>query len=124
MGIGRDDTMAPVPPYGPSTTGSRGLVGRSVPRRSTPSSFEGQIWKCAPLAYLKLQAKKYHLSDQWNPYLQYQPLRPDCTPDELNAFFAKQDEPCCSMCSSKPVPFELPLPFPFPADPATRRLAA
>ena len=47
--------------------------------------FEGQIWKCAPLAYLQLQAAKYELSGRWRPYLQYQPLRPDCTSEELAA---------------------------------------
>jgi uncharacterized radical SAM superfamily Fe-S cluster-containing enzyme len=94
------------------------------PSKEHPQLFEGKIWKCAPLAYLKLQAQRYQLSDQWNSYMQYQPLRPDCTPAELATFFARQDEPCCSMCSSKPVPFELPLPFPAPVHRATRRLAA
>jgi hypothetical protein len=76
------------------------------------------------LAYLKLQAERYQLSDRWHSYLQYQPLRPDCTPEELAAFFAEGDEPCCGMCPSKPVPFELPLPFPASAARPSRRLAA
>jgi len=94
------------------------------PSKEHPQLFDGKIWKCAPLAYLRLQVKKYHLSDKWAPYLQYQPLRPDCTADELEAFFAAQDEPCCGMCSSRPIPFELPLPFPAPAPHSLRRLAA
>ncbi len=94
------------------------------PSKEHAQLFEGQIWKCAPLAYLKLQAQKYQLSDKWNPYLQYQPLRPNCTPDELKTFFAAQDEPCCGMCPSQPVPFEVPLPFPAAVARATRRLAA
>lgn len=100
------------------------LSWESCPAKGCAQLFEGKIWKCAPLAYLQLQARKYHLSDKWNPYLQYQPLPPDCTPHELKAFFARQDEPCCSMCSSKPVPLELPLPFPAPVHHSTRRLAA
>ena len=86
--------------------------------------FEGQIWKCAPLAYLRLQAAKYDLSEQWRPYLQYQPLPPNCTSEELAAFFAKEDEPCCGMCASKPEHFELPLPWAAPAADQARRLAA
>jgi hypothetical protein len=85
--------------------------------------FEGRIWKCAPLAYLKLQEAKYALSEQWRPYLHYQALQPDCTPDELAAFLAKEDESCCSMCASRPQPFELPLPSMSTAGGA-RRLAA
>jgi uncharacterized radical SAM superfamily Fe-S cluster-containing enzyme len=100
------------------------LSWETCPSKQHPQLFDGMIWKCAPLAYLTLQAKKYPLSDKWNSYLQYQPLRADCTPDELAAFFTKQDEPCCSMCSSKPVLFDLPLPFPAPVHRATRRLAA
>ena len=77
-----------------------------------------------PLAYLQLQARKYDLSDKWKPYLEYRPLHPDCTPDELTAFLARQDEPCCGMCSSKTLPLELPLPLAAPASHKARRLAA
>ena len=76
------------------------------------------------LAYLKLQAAKYAIPEQWKPYLHYQPLQPDCTPDELAAFLAKEDESCCGMCVSRPAPFELPLPSATPAANQTRRLAA
>jgi hypothetical protein len=85
--------------------------------------FEGRIWKCAPLAYLKLQAAKYSLSEPWRPYLRYQPLQPDCTPDELAAFLAQEDESCCNMCASRPQPFELPCPLTAPASRQARRLA-
>ena len=94
------------------------------PSKVHPQLFEGKLWKCAPLAYLKLQAKKYRLSERWDPYLQYQPLEPDCTPEELTAFFAREDESFCGMCPSQPVPFELPLPLPASAAQARHRLAA
>jgi hypothetical protein len=86
--------------------------------------FEGVIWKCAPLAYLQLQAAKYQLSGQWEPYLQYQPLPPTCTPAALAAFLAKQEESCCGMCASEPQPFELPLPWTATVSRETRRVAA
>jgi glycosyltransferase involved in cell wall biosynthesis len=63
-------------------------------------------------------------AERWAPYLQYQPLGPDCTPDELTAFFAKEDEPFCGMCPSQPVPFELPWPLPASVAQTARRLAA
>jgi len=73
--------------------------------------FEGMIWKCAPLAYLKLQNAKYGLSSEWKLYLEYSPLEPNCTDKELNAFFDKEEESYCSMCSADLEKFEPPLPF-------------
>ena len=87
------------------------LSWENCPAKGCPQLFEGKIWKCPPLAYLQLQARKYDLSERWKPYLEYQPLTPDCTPDELSAFFERQEEPCCGMCTSKTLPLELPLPF-------------
>lgn len=81
------------------------------PAKYCPQLFEGKIWKCAPLAYLKLQDAKYRLSESWNPYLQYQPLEPDCTVEQLTEFFRREDEPSCGMCPANPVRFKLPMPF-------------
>ena len=86
--------------------------------------FEGKIWRCAPLAYLKLQAAKYELSERWQPYLNYQPLPPECTPEELAAFLAKEEEPCCGMCAREPQALELPLPMTVPFSAEPRRKAA
>ena len=80
--------------------------------RYCPQLFEGKIWKCAPLAYLPMQHAKYNLSEKWKPYLEYQPLSPACTDAELAAFFAKEHESYCGMCSARLEEFELPLPFP------------
>ena len=38
--------------------------------------------------------------------------------------FCRGGQPCCGMCPSKPIPFELPLPFPASVARPSRRLAA
>ncbi len=81
------------------------------PAKYCPQLFEGKIWKCAPLAYLKLQDAKYGLSDSWKPYLQYQPLAHDCTDEQLKQFFRREEEPSCGMCPTHPERFKLPLPL-------------
>lgn len=82
------------------------------PARFCRQLFEGQIWKCAPLAYLKLQDAKYGLSEKWKTYLGYAPLSPECSDEELNAFFEQKEESYCGMCPAKPEKFQLPLPLP------------
>lgn len=82
------------------------------PAKYAAQLFEGKIWKCGPLAYLKLQQAKYQLSEKWAPYLQYRPLDPGCTDEELDAFFAREEESFCGMCPARPERFELPLPIP------------
>jgi radical SAM family protein len=77
--------------------------------------FEGKIWKCSPLAYLRLQAAKYDLSSKWPPYLAYSPLRPDCSDEELEAFFKREEEGVCGMCPAEPEKIT-------PAYPARRQL--
>lgn len=81
------------------------------PAKTCPQLFDGKIWKCAPLAYLRLQDTKYRLSDSWEPYLQYQPLESNCTDEEMEEFFRREDESVCGMCPAKPVGFSLPIPF-------------
>ena len=74
--------------------------------------FEGRIWKCSPLAYLKLPHATHGLSEKWQPYLHYQPLEPDCTEVELHAFFDRQEERYCGMCPANPERFCPPSPLP------------
>lgn len=100
-------TGAGIEPY---ADGQPRLSWENCPAKHAAQLFEGKIWKCAPLAYLKLQDAKYHLSDQWRPYLQYQPLAPDCAEDELNEFFNREDEVYCGMCPARPERFKLPMP--------------
>lgn len=81
------------------------------PAKHYPQLFEGKIWKCAPLAYLKLQDAKYRLSDSWKPYLQYRPLESNCTDEQLAEFFQREEESFCAMCPANPERFKLPVPF-------------
>jgi hypothetical protein len=81
------------------------------PAKTCPQIHEGKVWKCGPLAYLGMQDEKYGLGDAWAPYLGYQPLSADCTDEELRAFFAREEEPACGMCSAKPRHFAIPVPF-------------
>jgi hypothetical protein len=74
--------------------------------------FDGKIYKCAPAAYLKMQDEKYGLLEKWKPYLAYRSLESDCSAEELRAFFAREEEPCCGMCPASPERMELPLPLP------------
>jgi radical SAM family protein len=76
-----------------------------------PQLFAERIWKCAALAYLRMQDAKFGLSEKWAPYLEYQPLAPDCTRAELDAFFAREEESHCGMCAAKPARFALPIPL-------------
>ena len=67
--------------------------------------FEDRLWKCAPLAYLRLQGRKYNLSAKWAPYLQYEPLKPGCTDDQIIEFFNRKEESVCGMCPNNPQEF-------------------
>jgi hypothetical protein len=73
--------------------------------------FEGRIYKCAPLAYLKMQKAKYGISPKWDFYLGYEGLDPACSDGELDAFIAKEDEPYCAMCSAHRRPLALTIPI-------------
>jgi hypothetical protein len=90
-----------------------------APRRSwevctakwCPQVFEGRIWKCAPLAYLPMQHARFGLSAKWAPYLGYRPLVPGCGDEEIDAFFAREEESHCNMCAANPPRFDLPVPI-------------
>lgn len=86
---------------------------KHCPSKYCPQLFEEKIWKCAPLAYLKLQDAKYGLSGSWKSYLQYRPLEPGCTDEQLAEFFRREEEPSCGMCPANPEKFKLPLPLRF-----------
>jgi hypothetical protein len=80
---------------------------RICPARHCKQVFEGKIWKCAPLAYLKLQKQQFRLSPKWDPYLSYEPLDPSCDDAALSEFLGREDESVCSMCSSHSREFAL-----------------
>ena len=96
----------------PYADGQPRLSWEQCPARHCRQLFEGKIWKCGPLAYLKLQDAKYHLSELWQPYLSYQPLSPDCSDEALAAFLGREEESYCGMCTAQPEKLELPMPLP------------
>ncbi len=79
--------------------------------KTCPQLFEASIWKCAPLAYLTMQHARFGLSERWTTYLGYRPLEAGCTDAEMLAFFAREEESACSMCSANPPRFDLPMPI-------------
>lgn len=78
-----------------------------------PQIYLDRIWKCPPLAYLKMTLDKLKLSDdpEWAPYLKYRPLEPYCSDTELRDFLLTQDESYCKMCPANPESFSLPSPL-------------
>ena len=79
--------------------------------RQCKQLFEGKLWKCAPLTYLKMQKAKYQLSQKWDFYLRYTPLDPSCSDRELELFISTEEEPFCGMCSASRRPLTLPNPI-------------
>jgi hypothetical protein len=81
------------------------------PARFCRQLFEGKLWKCAPLTYLKMQKAKFGISEKWDFYLRYEPLHPTCSNLALDEFIAREDEAYCGMCSARRRPLELPIPI-------------
>lgn len=73
--------------------------------------FNGDIYKCAPSAYLKMQDRKEKLGPSWAPYLAYEPLRSDCSDLELDRFFSREEESICGMCPAYSRSFDKPVPL-------------
>ena len=63
---------------------------------------QGNIYKCAPLAYLPMTSNLYNLSNKWDHYLSYKAITPDCTDKELQEFFSRKAESFCGMCPKNP----------------------
>lgn len=76
--------------------------------------FEGRLWKCPPLAYLKLQKARYgeRFSSAWDPYLKYEGLPPSASDAELAEFLARKAEPWCAMCPAEVHTFPVANPLP------------
>lgn len=66
--------------------------------------LDHRIYKCAPLAYLPMLDQKFGLRPEWKPYLQYRPLEPHATDDEIREFFQRGAESYCAMCPSQRIP--------------------
>jgi hypothetical protein len=70
---------------------------------------EGKLWKCPPLAYLPMQARKFGFDQPgseahaaWAPYLAYKALPVTSTQQELVAFTSRTAEDFCKMCPAHP----------------------
>ncbi|NDC24620.1 MAG: radical SAM protein [Proteobacteria bacterium] len=68
--------------------------------------FEGRLWKCPPIAYLKIVSKNYPLNSNWTPYLNYSGLTSNCTSEELSFFLKQEEEPICGMCPAREIRVE------------------
>jgi hypothetical protein len=95
----------------PFVDGDARASWENCPGRHCLQIFEGQLYKCAAVAYLGMQHAKYGLSSSWEPYLAYTPLSPRCSDAELREFVAREEEPCCEMCPSSSIEFTLPSPL-------------
>lgn len=81
------------------------------PSKYCPQIFEGKLWKCPQIAYLQLMDRKFQLPQEWDEYLDYQPLEPYCSTAELNEFLDRKVEPICKMCPAENHYYELPSPL-------------
>ncbi|MBI4911868.1 MAG: cupin domain-containing protein [Acidobacteria bacterium] len=84
----------------------------ACPAKEFPQLHDGRIWKCGAVAYLGLMEARHGLEPSWGPSLTYQPLAPSCSQEDLAAFFAQEDEPCCGQCPAEPQRFRIPSPLP------------
>lgn len=75
--------------------------------------LNGDIYKCSPLAYLPMTKQKVNLSEKWDYYLNYVPLKPEATNDEVKSFFNKGAEKFCGMCPNSFEHFKKPDPLQF-----------
>ena len=64
--------------------------------------YKYKLYKCAPIAYLGEALRRAGAIDDedWQPYLNYRPLAPDCSADDLVRFMQAQPKPewTCRMC--------------------------
>lgn len=95
----------------PYADGDARASWKNCTAKDCPQLFEAKLWKCSPLAYLRMQHAKVGLAEVWRPYLQYQPLEPGCSEAELHEFFAREEEAACGMCPAKPERFTIRLPL-------------
>jgi hypothetical protein len=102
---GKGSNMQPFKDQNPSAS------WRNCPARYCPQLHMGNLWKCGPIAYLGMQHEKYGLSQDWQQYLQYEGLQPNCTDQELDTFFDTGAIPECGMCPASPQAFALGTPL-------------
>ena len=82
------------------------------PAKECVQLFRGRLWKCSPIAYLRLQKEAYPaLSPKWDDYLAYGGIGPDCSDEDLAAFLQRKEEAICGMCAASPERFDKPSPL-------------
>jgi len=74
--------------------------------------FEGKLYKCPVIAYLRLQKKRWpEISSKWDRYLEYKPLDHTASDDELFNFINAKHEYICEMCPADRDQFNKPSPL-------------
>lgn len=87
----------------PFTDGNPRESWMKCPAKHAVTLFESRLWKCPPIAYLRLLPKYFPLSKDWDPYLSYQGLNSSCSESELKLFLSRQEETICGMCPSREI---------------------
>jgi uncharacterized Fe-S cluster-containing radical SAM superfamily protein len=106
--FGYGDTMMPYQDNDPSQSWTKCRAKKCV------TLFEGKLWKCPPLAFLKLQKAKFNLDPIWDQYLDYENtdvLLSGKTHEEIKNWLDKKEEKYCSMCPANPKILDLPNPL-------------
>jgi hypothetical protein len=106
--FGYGDTMMPYQDNDPKESWTNCRAKKCV------TMFEGKLWKCPPLAFLKLQKDKFKLDQIWDQYLDYEKydvLHPGESPDKIREWLDKKEEKYCSMCPACPKLLNLPNPM-------------
>lgn len=73
-------------------------------RKNCVNLRRGRLWPCPVLAYLPLVADKLTFREEWEPYINYQPLDFAVSDEELNAFLKgmhRHSADACGMCPSR-----------------------
>ena len=72
-----------------------------------PIIYKNKLYKCPPISMVRTHlTKNFMLEDEdWEPYLKYEGLDPDCDEQELEKFVKNIYEPhsICAMCPANPV---------------------
>lgn len=72
-----------------------------------PIIYKNKLYKCPPISMVRTHlTKNFMLEDEdWEPYLKYEGLDPDCNEQELEKFVKNIYEPhsICAMCPANPV---------------------
>jgi len=80
--------------------------------RECKQLYKGIMWKCPQITYLQELAIQEKIDpNKWHKYLQYDPLLPNASNQEIAEFFSREEEPICGMCSSEKRLFQLTSPL-------------